>query len=198
MQLRIGLTLSLVALSLVGCARFGLDNSSLDYKQTQTVDTLKVPEGINMRPQQALYPTPEISPEALKQAPEFTNKHGNQFEMPRPKAPNVANAPAVIGSAPSQPQLVTGGNGIPLLKIDGANDQVWKYVVATLSTANLTAETSKNPFEANIEYNDQSYRLRLTSSGSSNLLGLYDDSNNFADATIANELLTLIHQNWPA
>lgn len=198
MQLRLSLTIGLIALSLVGCARFGLDNNSLDYKQTQTLEALKVPEGVNMRPQQPLYPAPVISPEALKQAPEFTNKHGNQFEMPRPKAPVVSAAPTVLGSAPSAPQLVTGGNGIPLLKIDGANDQVWKYVVATLSATNLKTSTSKNPFEVNLEYNDQSYRLRLVSSGSSNLLGLYDDSNNFADATIANELLSLIHQNWPA
>lgn len=196
MQLRISLTLGILALSLVGCARFGLDNSSLDYKNTQTLPTLKVPEGVNMRPQQSLYPAPSINPKALEQAPEFINKHGNQFEMPRPKINTVVVG--VTGRAPSQPQLVIDGNRIPLLKIDGSSDEVWKYVLATLSTANIATKETKNPYEANIEYNEHSYRLRLISSGTSNTLGVYDESNNFVDATLANEVLTLIHQNWPA
>lgn len=197
MQLRISLTLGIIALSLVGCARFGLDNSSLDYKQTQTLTPLNVPEGIQMRPQQALYPAPLINPKALEQAPDFSNKHGNQFEMPRPKeiAPTVTG---VTGNAPSKPQMVVDGNGVPLLKIDGSSDQVWTYVLATLSSANISTKETKIQYEANIEYNEQPYRLRLISSGSSNTLGVYDESNNFVDATLANEVLTLIHQNWPA
>lgn len=196
MQLRLGLILGLVSLSLVGCARFGLDNSSLDYKQTQTLAPLVVPEGTMMRPQQALYPAPRINPQALEQAPEFINKHGNQFEMPRPKASNVVVG--VTGSAPSRPQIVLDGNSIPLLRVDGSSDQVWKYALAALSTSNIRYDENKAPYQAIVEYNEQKYRLSLTPSGTSNTIGVYDERNHFIDATLANEILTLIHQNWPA
>ena len=196
MRLRVGLTLGLVSLSLVGCARIGLDNSSLDYKQTKTLAPLVIPEGIDMRPQQALYPAPRINPQALEQAPEFVNKQGNEFEMPRPKANNVVVG--VTGSAPSRPQLVLDGNRIPLLRVDGASDQVWAYAIAALSASNLSYEENKTPYQITIEYDAQEYRLRLAPSGTSNTIGVYDQQNNFVDAVLANEILTLIHQNWPA
>lgn len=196
MQLRLGLVLSLASLSLVGCARIGLDNSSLDYKKTQTLAPLVVPEGVNMRPQQALYPAPLIDPKALEKAPAFLNQHGNQFEMPRPKTGNIVAG--VTGSAPSRPQLVLDGNSIPLLRVDGSGDQVWKYTLAALSTSNISFDENKAPYQAIVKYNTQEYRVRLTPSGISNTIGVYDERNNFIDAALANEILTLIYQNWPA
>ncbi|MFU8926902.1 lipoprotein-34 precursor (NlpB) [Acinetobacter puyangensis] len=197
MQLRLSLTLGLIAISLVGCARFGVGNGSLDYKHTQTLEPLQIPADLQMRPQQSLYPAPKIDPKALEQAPNFSNKHGNRFEMPRPTA-DVSNV-NITGAAPSRPQLVTDGNGVPLIKVDGATAEVWKYVVAATSTANIkAAQNSKVPYQLDVEYEEQPYRLRLTPTGSSNTLGIYDANGNFIDAKIATDLLSLIYQNWPA
>lgn len=197
MHLRLSLTLGIIALSLVGCARFGVSNSSLDYKKTQTLQPLKVPDNMVMRPQQSLYPAPKVDPRAVEQAPNFENKYGNRYELPRPQAVQGA-ALAVTGSAPSKPQVVVDGNGIPLIKIDGSADQVWKYVVAASSAANLKYTDGRSSNQINVEYQDAIYQVRLTSTGSSNTLGVYNTQNNFVDAKIANEILTLIYQNWPA
>lgn len=197
MQLRLGLGLALITLSLVGCARFGVSNGSLDYKNTQTLEPLQVPADLQMRPQQALYPAPKIAPKALEQAAEYSNKYGNRFEMPRPKSDISTIVPT--GSAPSKPQLVTDGNGIPLLKVDGATTAVWDYLTAAASASNLHANANKKtPQQLDIRYEEKSYRLRLSSTGASNTLGVYDEANNYVDAKIANDILTLIYQNWPA
>lgn len=198
MQLRFSLTLGLILLSLVGCARFGIDNNSLAYKHTQTLEPLKVPENLQLRSQQSLYPAPEIDPRALEQAPNFENKYGNRFEMPRPKEVSTQVVGTTTGTAPSRPQVVTDGNGIPLVKVDGSTAEVWKYVLAALSTSNLTYKETKTPYQLNVQFQEQEYSLRLTPSGTSNTLGVYDVNNNFVDATLANELLALIYQNWPA
>lgn len=197
MQLRLGLSLTLITLSLIGCARFGVSNGSLDYKHTQTLEPLQVPADLQMRPQQALYPAPKIDQKALEQAADFSNKYGNRFEMPRPQANTTIIVPT--GSAPSKPQLVTDGNGIPLIKIDGATTEVWKYVLAASSVSNFEATSnSKTPNQLDLRYQDKTYRLRLTPTGTSNTLGVYDNNNNYVDAKIATDILTLIYQNWPA
>lgn len=198
MQLRLSLTLGLITLSLIGCARFGVGNGSLDYKKTQSLEPLNIPADLHMRSQQSLYPAPQISPQALEQAPDFTNKYGNRFELPRPQVNTQIVAASTTGSAPSRPQLVTDGNGIPLIKVDGASTEVWKYIAAAISTANLQAESTKTPYQLNIKFQEQDYRLRLTPTGTSNTLGLYDANDNFVEAALATELLTLIYQNWPA
>lgn len=197
MQLRFSLALGLVVFNLVGCSRF-IDNNSLDYKRTQTVEPLKIPNNVQMRPQQSLYPSPQIDPRALAQAPNFENKHGTRFEMPRPKEVTTTVQGTNTGTAPSRPQLVTDGNGIPLIKVDGATAEVWKYVLAALGTSNLSYKETKTPYQLRIQYQEQEHFLRLTPSGTSNTLGVVDSKNNFVDATLANELLTLILQNWSA
>lgn len=197
MQLRLGLSLTIITLSLIGCARFGVSNGSLDYKHAQTLEPLQVPADLQMRPQQALYPAPKIDAKALQQATDFSNKYGNRFEMPRPQANTVVLVPT--GSAPSKPQLVTDGNGIPLIKIDGASTAVWQYLLAAASVSNLdTSANKKTVNQLDIRYQDKQYSLRLTPTGTSNTLGVYDDSNNYIDAKIATDILTLIYQNWPA
>ena len=47
-------------------------------------------------------------------------------------------------------------------------------------------------------YQDKNYQLRLTPSGASNTVGVYNTDNNFADSDVASEILALIYQNWPA
>lgn len=198
MQLRLSLSLGMIALALVGCGRFSPNNHSLDYKDAQPIEPLVIPEDSRMRPQQALYPAPIVSPEALAHAPEFRNARGNRFAMPRADTNQSAIAPAASATGISAPQLVVDGNRIPLLKIDGDAETTWKHVLSAVSTANLSSSNSSTPYQLSVQYQEQTYLLRLSPSGSSNFIGVYANGANFADNDTANELLTLIAQNWPA
>lgn len=83
MQLRIGLALTLSALSLAGCSSMSINNGSLDYKNTTTLEPLKYPEGSLVRPATPLYPAPTVEQLAIDNAPKLENKRGNRFALPR-------------------------------------------------------------------------------------------------------------------
>ena len=201
MQLRFGLTLALSAFGLMGCSSMGINNGSLDYKNTASLEPLKYPEGSMVRPATPLYPAPKVDPLALEHAPKLENKKGNRFAIPRP---NQVQENSLINSQTdssnvSRPQLVRDGNQNPLLKIDGNSATIWQYTLATLSSLNHTiVGQSKNRYEVTIKVDQKVYVLRLTSVGSSNNLAVFNADNSFADQEIAAELLTQIYQNWPA
>ena len=201
MQLRFGLTLALSAFGLMGCSSMGINNGSLDYKNTASLEPLKYPEGSMVRPATPLYPAPKVDPLALEHAPKLENKKGNRFAIPRP---NQVQENSLINSQDdstnvSRPQLVRDGNQNPLLKIDGNSATIWQYTLATLSSLNQNiVGQSKNRYEVTIKVDQKVYVLRLTSVGASNNLAVFNADNSFADQEIAAELLTQIYQNWPA
>ncbi|KEC84149.1 MULTISPECIES: lipoprotein-34 precursor (NlpB) [Acinetobacter] len=202
MQLRLGLTLAISALSLAGCSSLGISNGSLDYKNTTTVEPLSYPEGSTVRPATPMYPAPIVDPLALQHAPKFENKRGNRYEVPRPDVAQIsAPADEVSGSTESvgRPQILTDGNGNPLIKIDGNSATIWQYALATLSSLNYKViGQSKNANEATVKIDNSTYVLKLNSVGSSNTLAVFNADNSFADKEKAAELLTQIYQNWPA
>lgn len=202
MQLRLGLTLAISALSLAGCSSIGISNGSLDYKNTTTVEPLSYPEGSTVRPATPMYPAPIVDPLALQHAPKFENKRGNRYEVPRPDVAQIS-APADEVSASTEsvgrPQILTDGNGNPLIKIDGNSATIWQYALATLSSLNhKVIGQSKNANEATVKIDNSTYVLKLNSVGSSNTLAVFNADNSFADKEKAAELLTQIYQNWPA
>jgi uncharacterized lipoprotein len=201
MQLRFGLTLALSAFGLMGCSSMGINNGSLDYKNTASLEPLKYPEGSMVRPATPLYPAPKVDPLALEHAPKLENKKGNRFAIPRPnqvQENSLINSQADSSNV-SRPQLVRDGNQNPLLKIDGNSATIWQYTLATLSSLNHSIiGQSKNRYEVTIKVDQKVYVLRLTSVGSSNNLAVFNADNSFADQEIAAELLTQIYQNWPA
>jgi uncharacterized lipoprotein len=202
MQLRLGLTLALSALSFVGCSTISIDNGSLDYKDSTAQEPLKYPEGAMVRPATPLYPSPTVDPLAIENAPTYENKRGNRFQLPRPNAmqANASSSDDIATSASvGRPQLLNDGNGNPLIKIDGDSATIWQYTTATLSSLNLNVVAKgKNSSEATIKIDGQDYVLRLSSVGSSNTIAVFDAKNKFADKEKAAELLTQIYQNWPA
>ena len=201
MQLRFGLTLALSALSLAGCSTIGIDNGSLNYKNSAAQEPLKYPEGSMVRPATPLYPAPTIDPLAIEHAPKLENKRGNRFAMPRPTAvQSSANTVEVTESNQAgRPQLLRDGNGNPLIKIDGNSATIWQYTMATLSSLNHTlVGQAKNATEATLKVDGQTFVLKLTSVGSSHTLAVFDTNSNFADKEKAAELLSQIYQNWPA
>lgn len=203
MQLRLGLTLALSALSLAACSTISLDNGSLDYKKESTVqEALKYPEGSMVRPATPLYPAPVVDQLAIDNAPSLENKRGNRFELPRPKVTQdvVSTTSDKVSSAVSRPQLLKDGNGNPLLKVDGNADTIWQYTLATLSSLNINTVTTKaqKAQEITVKIDGQNYVLKLNSLGSSNTLAVFDAKNSFADKEKSAELLTQIYQNWPA
>ncbi|WP_288454388.1 lipoprotein-34 precursor (NlpB) [uncultured Acinetobacter sp.] len=202
MQLRLGLTLAISALSLAGCSSLGINNGSLDYKNTTTVEPLKYPEGSTVRPATPMYPAPIVDPLALQHAPKFENKKGNRYDVPRPEVAQVntsADESVTSTETVGRPQILTDGNGNPLIKIDGNSATIWQYTLATLSSLNYKLiGQSKNANEATVKIDNSTYILRLSSVGSSNTLAVFNADNSFADKEKAAGLLTQIYQNWPA
>ena len=185
MQLRFGLALTFSALSLVGCNSIGISNGSLNYKNTTTLEPLKYPEGIMVRPATPLYPAPTVDALALEHAQNYSNKAGNRFDLPRAEAvqvqPQSEDATAAAATL-SQPQLLTDGNGNPLIKIDGNSAIIWQYTLATLSSLNhQVIGQSKNAYEATVKSDDKTYVIRLTSVGSGNNIAVFNADNSFAD-----------------
>ena len=202
MQLRLGLTLALSVVSLAGCSSLAVNNGSLDYKETATLEPLKYPEGSMVRPATPLYPAPTVEALALEHAPVLENKRGNRFAMPRPQAAQVmsnAESTETVDTAVSRPQLIIDGNKNPLLKIEGNSATIWQYTLATLSSLNYNVVgQSKNRPEVTIKVDRQVYVIKLSSVGSSHNIAVFNADNSFADQEIAAELLTQIYQNWPA
>lgn len=201
MQLRFGLTVSLLALSLAGCSSMGISNGSLDYKKTTTLEPLKYPEGSMVRPATPLYPAPVVDPLAIQNAPVFENKRGNRFDIPRPETVKIETNQQItpVTTTIGRPQLLTDGNGNPLIKIDGNSDTIWQYTLATLSSLNYTVVgKSQNANQVSIKVADQTVVIKLTGIGSSNNIAVFKADNTFADKEKATELLTQIYQNWPA
>ena len=201
MQLRLGLSLTLSVFSLAGCSSLAVNNGSLDYKETTSLEALQYPEGAMVRPATPLYPAPTVDPLAIENAPKLENQRGNRFALPRPQAQteNTAQAELTESNAVGKPQLVTDGNLNPLLKIDGNSATIWQYTLATLSSLNHSiVAQSKNATDVTIKIDQKSYVLRLSSVGSSNSLAVFNTDNTFADKQVAAELLAQIYQNWPA
>jgi len=192
MQLRLGLACALSALSLAGCSSLGINNGSLDYKNTTSVEPLKYPEGSTVRPATPMYPAPIVDPLALKHAPVFENKRGNRYEVPRPeveKSSATANETTTSSESVGRPQLLTDGNSAT----------IWQYTLATLSSLNhKLIGKSKNANEATVKIDNSTYVLKLSSVGSSNTIAVFNADNSFADKEKSAQLLTQIYQNWPA
>ena len=200
MQLRFGLIITLSALSFAGCSTIGLDNGSLDYKNIPAPEPLKYPEGSMVRPATPLYPFPVVDPLAIENAPTLENKRGNRFELPRATvAQETVNPETTANNVVTRPQLITDGNGNPLIKIEGNSDTIWQYTLATLSSLNLNVtSTAKNAQQVTLKVDGESYVLKLNAVGSTNTLAVFNPNNTFADKEKAAEILTQISQNWPA
>ena len=200
MQLRLGVVLVISALSLAGCGRFALNNHSLDYKKAQALEPLKFPDNATVRPFTPLYPAPTVDALAIEHAPNFVNKTGNRYALPRPEAMQSSGNPAASTTATlGRPQLVMDGNKNPLLKVDGPTATAWQYTFATLSSLNYkVVSQAENGYEATIKVGDQNYLLKLSAVGPSNTVALFKLVTTFADQATATEVLTQIYQNWPA
>lgn len=200
MQLRLGVVLVISALSLAGCGRFALNNHSLDYKKAQALEPLKFPDNATVRPFTPLYPAPTVDALSIEHAPNFVNKTGNRYALPRPEAMQSSGNPAASTTATlGRPQLVMDGNKNPLLKVDGPTATAWQYTFATLSSLNYkVVSQAENGYEATIKVGDQNYLLKLSAVGTSNTVALFKLDTTFADQATATEVLTQIYQNWPA
>ena len=200
MQLRLGVVLVISALSLAGCGRFALNNHSLDYKKAQALEPLKFPDNATVRPFTPLYPAPTVDALAIEHAPNFVNKTGNRYALPRPEAMQSSGNPAASTTATlGRPQLVMDGNKNPLLKVAGPTATAWQYTFATLSSLNYkVVSQAENGYEATIKVGDQNYLLKLSAVGTSNTVALFKLDTTFADQATATEVLTQIYQNWPA
>lgn len=200
MQLRFGLLFALSVLSLSGCSMIGINNGSLDYKNTKAQKALEYPENTLVRPATPLYPAPTVEGLALQHAPNLENKRGNRFALPRPEQTQAnTQTPLNESNELGRPQLVKDGNGNPLIKIDGKSATIWQYTLATMNSLNHPlVNANKNGTDATFKVADQTYVVKLTSVGTSNNIAVFNADGSFADPEKAADLLAQIYQNWPA
>ena len=200
MQLRFGLLFALSVLSLSGCSMIGINNGSLDYKNTKAQKALEYPENTLVRPATPLYPAPTVEGLALQHAPNLENKRGNRFALPRPEQTQAnTQTPLNESNELGRPQLVKDGNGNPLIKIDGKSATIWQYTVATMNSLNHPLiNANKNGTEASFNVGESTYVVKLTSVGTSNNIAVFNTDGSFADPEKAADLLAQIYQNWPA
>ena len=200
MQLRFGLLFALSVLSLSGCSMIGINNGSLDYKNTKAQKALEYPENTLVRPATPLYPAPTVEGLALQHAPNLENKRGNRFALPRPEQTQAnTQTPLNESNELGRPQLVKDGNGNPLIKIDGKSATIWQYTLATMNSLNHPlVNANKNGTDAAFKVGDQTYVVKLTSVGTSNNIAVFNADGSFADPEKSADLLAQIYQNWPA
>lgn len=192
------LAVSLVGLSLTGCSMMGISDRSLDYKNAKALQPLEVPEGMLMRKETPFYPAPVVEERALENAPNYENRRGNRYQLPRPTSNSTqATSNASMQLANLRPHFIYDGNKNPLLQIAGDTQQIWRYTLATVSSLNYKTTAQAKRTSAIIEKDDKQYMLHLSQVGATHALALYELNGSFAPQDVANEVLTQIYQNWP-
>ena len=196
----IGLLL-LAGLSLSGCSKFAVNNSSLDYRDAKPLPPLQLPAGQATRPFVALYPVPPLLTQVPDNAPIVTNEKGNRFVMPAPQPLDTAALQArasVDVGRPSAPTIVVDGNGFPMLRIDGNSDRGWESLLQSLKTAQIdVTKNTRATGQIEIRYDGKPYVLRLGRSGSATTVSVQDRQNALADPELTTSLLKQIIQHWP-
>ncbi|MFZ3193629.1 MAG: hypothetical protein WA154_10555 [Moraxellaceae bacterium] len=193
--------LVLLGLSMSGCSKFAVNNSSLDYRDAKPLPPLQLPADQATRPFVALYPVPALPERAPDNAPVFTNEKGNRFVMPAPQPLDTAALQArasVDVGRPSAPTIVVDGNGFPILRAEGNPDQVWQSLLQSLSTAKINVtKNTRATSQIDVRLDEQPYTLRLGRSGSATTVSLQDRQDALADPTLTTSLLKQIIQHWP-
>lgn len=193
--------LVLLGLSMSGCSKFAVNNSSLDYRDAKPLPPLQLPAEQATRPFVALYPVPALPERAPDNAPVVTNEKGNRFVMPTPtpldSAALQARASVDVGR-PSAPTVVVDGNGFPILRVEGNPDQVWQSLLQSLSTAKINVtKNTRATSQIDVRLDEQPYTLRLGRSGSATTVSLQDRQDALADPALTTSLLKQIIQHWP-
>ena len=193
--------LLLLGLTLTGCSKLAVNNSSLDYRDAKPLPPLQLPAGQATRPFVALYPVPPLLTQAPDNAPIVTNEKGNRFVMPAPQpldtAALQARARVDIGR-PSVPTIVVDGNRFPILRIDGNSDRGWESLLQSLTTAQIdVTKNTRATGQIEIRHDGQPYVLRLGRSGSATTVSVQDRQNALADPELTTSLLKQIIQHWP-
>jgi uncharacterized lipoprotein len=201
MRHRFGLVCITVLLSLTGCSRFAVDNSSLDYQHARALPPLQLPAGQATRAFVPQYPVPEVRP-ATATAPVLTNPKGNRFLMPAPQplsADAVRANQQIDTGKPTAPTLVIDGNGYPLLRIDGNSDRIWDSLGQALVASGIKI-TDRNLTLARVDLTVQNtpLMLRLDRNGNATRVTVQDAKDALADKTMATDLLNQIIQHWPS
>jgi hypothetical protein len=185
--------LSIVMLS--GCSHLAINNGSVDYLKAKHIDPVQVPTKLQTRQIAPLYPVPIIAENAESKQLVLTNAKGNRYQLPQPKPINLNQTNTQSDSVVSEPQLVTDGNGYPLLKISGDITKIREVLDRSLNVANVKV-TARGIDQLVISYENIVYKLRLGRIGDITILTILKTDETIADQGIATDLLELIIRNW--
>lgn len=193
--------LLLVGMTVTGCSKLAVNNSSLDYREATPLPPLQLPVDQATRPFVALYPVPALPESSPDTAPPMTNEKGNRFQLPAPlpldTAAIQARASVDVGR-PSAPTIVIDGNGFPILRTEGNNDRVFESLLQALNTAKIdVTKNTRATGQINVRLDEQAYILRLGRSGSATTVSVQDQQDALANPALTTSLLNQIIQHWP-
>ncbi|MFB2539389.1 MULTISPECIES: hypothetical protein [unclassified Acinetobacter] len=192
------LLLAVASLATAGCSKMAIGNGSLDYKKNVKTMPLQLPENVQMRQPQALYPAPQIPEEALKNAPNLVNSRGNRFDLSRPdRAASSAVVTGRVSSVPSQPQAIMDGSQNVMLLINGERNAIWERTMAAVKASGLQASLdAKTTHQYNIVLNNHTYQLRLGDVSTGSVLAVFDNQR-YANDGVSKQILENIAIHWP-
>ncbi len=192
--------LILASLTLTGCGRYALNNSSLDYQKAAVLPPLNLPVGQETRPIRPIYKVPDM-PHIEGAAPMLTNARHNQFVMPAPlplDTSQIVNQKTVDVGTPSLPVLVVDGNGYPLLTITGQSSRIWTMLQQALTSAGAHIIRQDAALERiDVQWNNKPYMLRTSHAGAQTTVSVQTSKDVLVETGQAQAILNQLVQHWP-
>lgn len=199
--MRLGLAGVVVAivLGLTGCSRFAIDNGSLDYQKAKSFPPLQLPAGQTTRSISPIYPVPEVLAYS-DQSPSFHNQNGKRYQLPEPRPLDTSNlATTVSVGKPTAPVMVKDGNGTPILRVEGNDDQIWQMVNQAIDATGLNVVyRNQGLARVDLRINNKPVMLRFNRTGILTTITAQDDKNALIDQAAATDLFNQIITRWPS
>jgi uncharacterized lipoprotein len=198
--MRFGLAgVATLVLILTGCSRFAVDNGSLEYQTAKSLPPLQWPVGQQTRPVNPLYPIPTIRAYSDSN-PNFHNENGKRYQIPEPHPLDVKNLTSTTNiGKPTPPSIIKDGNGTPILRIEGNDEQIWHMLNQAIDATSLqVVYRDRTLARVDLRIADKPVMLRFNRTGSFTTVTAQDDKNALVDQTLANDLFGQIIARWPS
>jgi uncharacterized lipoprotein len=191
----------ILSLSLLsGCSSFFRDRT-LDYKMAESRPALAMPEGVDTRPIQPLWPIPSIAEPATVDK-QLLDDDG----VPLPPK-SIVESDKVATTLPALEQAVSGrlvvklgtdGNGIPELRVLGPRDRVWDELAQALEAAKVSIKDKNLALGLiDVEISGNPYQVRMVRGAQAYIVTVQKSDDVLAPLNLSRNLLTILQARWP-
>ncbi len=190
-----------------GCSL--MPDHSLDYQRATDLPSLKLAQdGQITRSIKPLYAIPDIDAATVQTQAVVTEGKGRSkhFVAPLPKPLVVASSKdstPPLTPISIKPQIVSDGNGHPVMQTAGDILQVWDNLNKALTAANIKVSDRNQSLglyfvELTQDGKKVAYQLKLTRTSNDNVISLQKDDDTIADSDLSQRTLENVLKNWPA